>query len=518
MERQQDVRKRDRTSGQPTLWNTDYVAAEQNLETLGYFSARYYRPPMDGTQLSKVITVSEGRRIEIVPSAKYGLPNAEDLDFYRAFLKICDERAEWAKDEEGKYHPQLPSPVGFSSRELIAKAGRHKNDRNMVAARNWMKRLNATVIHGELYDARAKSFDVQIGLEPLFKRFVSVGERLPNGQLAAQNYVWLSDWFLRNYFFFYTRRLDLNFHNRLHHAISKTLYPLLDNGWFASNGAPYTKNYNDLCAILDIKEHTQLSRVRHQLDASNEELMREQFVAKYDYPMRPGGEWTGNVRWWPGSKWLFDQEQKQQKHGTEIHEVAMLSPSSSLPFTDSVVETAQPLLPLPSRQKIAAASPSETRARSFYEQLGQRRPSRQQIRTGAAVLQGLVEQQGYSWEEIDFTLEWILGQANTRFNGRVQSVGIIPHVIGEALREKATHERQRERERTRQREEREEQARAAYRQALLKKVDNLPSEDREGLRREALRNLMEQGYQRQFIGETLMRMEMARLLESSGES
>jgi len=129
-----------------------------------------------------------------------------------------------------------------------------------------------------------------------------------------------------------------------------------------------------------------------------------------------------------------------------------------------------------------------------------------------------VEQQGYSWEEIDFALEWILGHANTRFNGRVQSVGIIPHVIGEALREKATHERKRERERTRQREEREEQARAAYRQALLKKVDNLPSEDREGLRREALRNLMEQGYQRQFIGETLMRMEMARLLESSGES
>ena len=39
---------------------------------------------MDGTQLSKLITISDNRRIEIVPSAKYGLPNAEDLDFYRA--------------------------------------------------------------------------------------------------------------------------------------------------------------------------------------------------------------------------------------------------------------------------------------------------------------------------------------------------------------------------------------------------------------------------------------------------
>jgi hypothetical protein len=92
MDKEQELRRRERTTNQPALWNTDYVAAEQNLESLGYFSARYYRPPIVGTQLSKVITLSENRRVEIVPSAKYGFPNAEDLDFYRAFLKICDER------------------------------------------------------------------------------------------------------------------------------------------------------------------------------------------------------------------------------------------------------------------------------------------------------------------------------------------------------------------------------------------------------------------------------------------
>jgi hypothetical protein len=26
---------------QPLVWETDYVAAEQNLETIGFFSARY---------------------------------------------------------------------------------------------------------------------------------------------------------------------------------------------------------------------------------------------------------------------------------------------------------------------------------------------------------------------------------------------------------------------------------------------------------------------------------------------
>src|SRR5215510_9445584 len=98
----------------PLVWETDYVAAEQNLETIGYFSARYTRPSLrDEKELSKVVSLSDGLRIEIVPAAKYGFPNAEDLDFYRAFLKICDERSEFVTVEENDkltYHPRLPSP------------------------------------------------------------------------------------------------------------------------------------------------------------------------------------------------------------------------------------------------------------------------------------------------------------------------------------------------------------------------------------------------------------------------
>ena len=315
-----------------------------------------------------------------------------------------------------------------------------------------------------------------------------------------------------NYYFFYTRRLDLNLHNRLHHAISKTLYPLLDNGWFASNGAPYTKSYKDLCAILDIKEHKQLSRVRHQLDASNEELLREQFIAKYDYPLQATGEWTGNVRWWPGSKWLFDQEQKQLPRKAVIEDGNIPSLASA-PTVDGIGRATQPQLPLVLKRKFATANPYEIRVHSFYEKLGQQRPSRQQIHTGAAVLQGLVDQQGYSLEELDFTLEWILRNVGTRFNGRVQSMGIVPHVIGEALQEKDTNDYKVERVRVRQREEREEQDREAQTQVLLETLKHLPEPEIERLRNKAFANLLEQGYQRQFIREALIKIEMAHLLE-----
>ena len=101
-------------------WNVEYISAEQNIESIGYFSATYSRHSIADSRTSKIVVLSDNRTIEIVPSKKYGLPNAEDLDFYRAFLKICYERVRLVKveNEEGRvmYHPELPVPIGFSSR------------------------------------------------------------------------------------------------------------------------------------------------------------------------------------------------------------------------------------------------------------------------------------------------------------------------------------------------------------------------------------------------------------------
>jgi len=41
-----EIAKRVGRIQQPLLWETEYVAAEQNLETIGFFSARYTRPSL----------------------------------------------------------------------------------------------------------------------------------------------------------------------------------------------------------------------------------------------------------------------------------------------------------------------------------------------------------------------------------------------------------------------------------------------------------------------------------------
>ena len=98
MDKALEIKKAPR-GNQVTLmsWSVDYVPAEQNLETIGYFSARYARRALDEKQKSKVIVLSDSRRIEIVPSMKYGFPNAEDLDFYL----IVDE-------DHWEYRQELP--------------------------------------------------------------------------------------------------------------------------------------------------------------------------------------------------------------------------------------------------------------------------------------------------------------------------------------------------------------------------------------------------------------------------
>jgi hypothetical protein len=520
MEKQGEVRKTARANQLTFMsWSVDYVPAEQNLETIGYFSARYSRRALNDKQTSKVVELSDRRRVEIVPSLKYGFPNAEDLDFYRAFLKICDERAQLVRvDHEGHvvYRPRLPSPIGFSTRELIAKAGRTKNGRGHLAVRTWIERLNSTTIHGELFDAKEKKLDVRIGMEPLFRKYIHVGRPMPNGEIASQNFVWLADWFIENYFYLYSRPVDLKFHHSLTRSISKALYPLLDNGWYASNGSPYAKRYGDLCALLDIQVYRQLSRIQQQLDPSNEELLQAKYVASYDYPLDASGKWTGTLRWWPGPKWIYDQEQKQ-RHKQLQGGVAQL-PSHEQGKGAPLLTAPQLSLPLSPQREHDPADPYVKRITAFYEKLGQSRPSREKVQAGVPVLRNLLEEQRYSLDEVDFCLEWVISNVQTKFGGRVQSVGILPHIIGEALQEKAKCDRKTVSSRAQQDEERRMQEREAQLRGVDKKLRALAEEEQEQLRQAAVQRLTEQGLPKQFLLEGQIKLEMYRLMVGKEET
>jgi hypothetical protein len=129
-------------------------------------------------------------------------------------------------------------------------------------------------------------------------------------------------------------------------------------------------------------------------------------------------------------------------------------------------------------------------------------------------LQNLAEDQGYTWDELDFTLDWMIRNLQNRFNGAIHSVGLITHIIGEALKEKTGQERKRKQQQARVEEDRKDEQRTAQRKLLEERLTSLSDTEQQRLRQEAIESLASQGVKAEFMLESLIKGEMSRICES----
>jgi hypothetical protein len=487
----------------------EYVAAELNLESIGYFSAGYNRKYPDQERKSKLVLLNNDRLVKIIPNVEYGFPNCIDLDYYRAFLKICDERVKLVhrtKDGKVTMHPHLPVPIGFHSREIIRKAGREWGGRDLQSVREWIKRSTSTVIEGGVYRARTKGIDTEFG-GPLFTQFVLVGDQLRNGAVAEMNYIWPAPWFLSNFYYRYTRPVDLAFHQRLKTPIAKTLYPILDSGWYAAQGSAYAKRYEDLCSILYIEPQKHLSRVQQQLDPAHEDLKREQFVESWEYGRDEHGNWSGVIRWLPGAKWFQDQESRQARK-------VFLSSQDN--------ENLSPVA-LEGREQIEEAQTKDAfehqpvvlthrdRVKNFFANQGQLKISQRKIEKEERILAAM-EQEGFSHAEIDQGIAWLL-KNRQKFGGDVNSLRLLTETIGQALRTDEGGKKTRNVIRGLPPLQVDE-ARALKEQQWEERFQAFSPETQDGLREEAIANLINEGHKPEIVRElkTLVKTEIFRIM------
>ncbi len=302
--------KDNHRNGRPQLTLVpDYVPAEVSLENLGFFTPSSKRIKNIYVK-EKVLGDKTGpdgtkRTIKVKISANHelGLPITSDFDYYRAFLKICDEVA----DAQGR----LYMPIAVPTKKLLRYAGKTENARVLKEVREWFARLRHTAIRGGTYNAKRKDYDERIEAG-VFSQVVIKGEQMKDGRIAETNYVWLAPWFLTNYFHHHVRAIDLNFHQRLRRPISKALYPLLETGWYASGGKFYSKRYRELCGEFLLTEHPSLSLIKRQLDPAHQELKSEMFLAKWDY--RESADKTDYIiTYYPGKKFFEDQKAKEER-------------------------------------------------------------------------------------------------------------------------------------------------------------------------------------------------------------
>jgi hypothetical protein len=282
---------------------------EVAFEHIGYFTPASKRIKAITTK-EKILAErlnSDGTRtvlkVRILGTGEYGLPITSDLDYYRAFLKLLDDLV----DRLG----YIPEPIALPTKTLIRSAGKQVSTQELQVVKDWIRRSNATAIQGFYYDAVSGDY-IEIGGEPLFPRYVMRGQRLPTGEYADTHAVWLASWFRTNYLHHHVRPLDLALHLRLRKPIAKALYPLLELGWYAAGGKPYSKSYHDLCHEFLLHESPYLSRIKQQLDPAHRELAQERFLEHWEYrPAAQGHTWI--ITYHPGQKFFADQQAREAR-------------------------------------------------------------------------------------------------------------------------------------------------------------------------------------------------------------
>jgi hypothetical protein len=285
----------------------DYISAEVFLENSGFFTPSskrvkgiYTKEKVIGEKISPDGTA---RLIKTKISANYelGLPITSDFDYYRAFLKICDELV----DRGGRFR----LPIVIPMRRLIHYAGKVESPKERKEAQQWFERMTGTLIKGGLYRAKHKDYDDGF-VGTVFSQVILRGHPMKNSRIAETNYVWPSPWFLSNYFYRHLKSIDFNLHQRLRKPIAKALYPLLETGWYASSGKPYAKSYHDLCQEFLLADRQHISRIKEQLDPSHRELARERFLARWEY-RKAASRQDYIITYWPGPKFFEDQQARE---------------------------------------------------------------------------------------------------------------------------------------------------------------------------------------------------------------
>jgi hypothetical protein len=269
-----DTQKTDRFIAQPS---SNFVKVEKNLASLGFFTPSHRK--ISGAKKKTIVwhRRSGGQRLEvravILPSAVYGLPITSDQDKYLAFQKIVAE----IRRQTG----EVKNPIGFTTAELLRILGLKLNaGKNYEDVVEWGKRMTLTGIcsEGTVYFAGRKSWATDTF--HVFERFVSVGNQMPNGTIADQNYVWLSEWQLENINQNHLLPVDLESYRQLKNHIAKALVPLLQVWLYATlEVGSFEKRYRDLCQILNITKYQHPSKIREKLGPSLDELQSHCFIS-----------------------------------------------------------------------------------------------------------------------------------------------------------------------------------------------------------------------------------------------
>lgn len=304
--------------GDRSLVPVDFVQAEKNLISIGFFSSTRKNRKKGEIKKVEIKTLRDQKTVEIeitiAPNALHEVPTTADQDKYMAFLKIVDN----IRKKTGK----IENPISFTSYELLKILGINESaGKNYKEIENWLHKMQSTSIlsKGAVYFAGRKKYSQEA--VSVFSRVKTMGEELENGKAADRNYVWFSEWQLENLNFYHLLPIDYDTYSSLKNSISKILVPFLQMWLFAtSNKGVFEKNYEDICNLVGIKTYKYLSKIKEKLTPSLNELVSCGTLRKWEVKKRVDNSGF-KIVFWHGDKFLRNQlaRKKRTPKNTQNH-------------------------------------------------------------------------------------------------------------------------------------------------------------------------------------------------------
>jgi hypothetical protein len=298
---------------QPTdLLPQESIRSEVNFLTLPFFALSDADVRRRTETEYKDVVQRDGQKLEIqwnvAAHQKYGYPSPFDRKVHRAIEHIISGMK-----------PPIQNPIPLGSLASLAKLiGLRVSKRG--AAPGWfydqiqeaILRIRHTAIEskGTFYHKDEKKW--MRDSFSLYERAIFIGEKLPNGEIADTNYLYLGSWYLDNINARYTKPLDYTYYRTLHRPISARLYELLGVKFYGNPLIRY--RYSNLCQLLPATRYQYLSKAKEKLEPAHQELIATKFLANVQWEQVKDDPHDWYVTYYPGTR-AIEEIQQAKKQG-----------------------------------------------------------------------------------------------------------------------------------------------------------------------------------------------------------
>jgi hypothetical protein len=284
------------------------VQCEKNLAEIGFFSPTNKKiKNVKAKIMTGFVNTGDGKRImrkvSIIPAALYGLPTTAHQDKTIAFQSLLESK---------RVVGLVSNPVRFSAGEMLKLLGLVDSGENYKDIEEFIDVMLSTTVKLEgaefLQGKRTKFAGIMFHV---FNQAVIKGKKLPDGTVATEHQVWLSDWMLENVNRYYTVPIDFETYKRLNTSIAKALVPLLQVWLFASeNEKFFEKEYCDLCELLNLTQYKYGSDIRKRFCPALDELKAHGYIRAWKLePSEKGNKFI----FYHGQKFYNDQIAQREK-------------------------------------------------------------------------------------------------------------------------------------------------------------------------------------------------------------